>query len=113
MSAQPRAVTDLLAGLAGPIVWAAHFFGVYLAEALLCASSSVSGVAAVRFAGAGLTVLALAILLWARLRARADHIEGLPPSFSITRPLIDLSIVAVLWTSIPLFMLQGCMSVGG
>ena len=31
MSAEPRPVCDLLPALAGPIVWAAHFFAVYLA----------------------------------------------------------------------------------
>jgi hypothetical protein len=112
MSAEPRPVCDLLPALVGPIVWAAHFFAVYLAEAVLCTAPAASDAAVVRFVCAGLTLLALAILLWAHWRSGSDHIEGLPRSFSMTRPLIGISIVAVLWTSIPLFMLQGCTPAG-
>ena len=59
MSAHPRSMSDLLLALTGPIVWAGHFFGVYLTEALLCSTPDPAIGAQVRWIGAGLTVIAL------------------------------------------------------
>jgi hypothetical protein len=103
-----RPMIDLLFAMAGPIVWAIHFFGLYLAEAFLCppAVSADSGI--VRPFALILTVVALAVLIWLRVNARTPtQAPGATSSaLSFKRPLIDVSIVAVLWTSIPLFLID-------
>lgn len=104
MSARVHTAGQALLGLIGPIIWAAHFFTLYLAEALLCVSADAG--TGVRLAGGGLTLAAIAALLYARSRA------GRSRWASLIRPLIDLSMVAVVWTSIPLIVLQTCTPAG-
>ena len=104
MSTRVHTVGQALLGLIGPIIWAAHFFSLYLAEALLCVSADAGS--SVRLAGGGLTLAAIAALIYARKRAA----EG--PWASLIRPLIDLSILAIVWTAIPLITLQSCTPAG-
>jgi hypothetical protein len=103
---------DLLVAMAGPIVWAVHFFGLYLAEAFLCSPPLSAASAIVRPFAAVLTVFALAVLFWLRFNARApaDVSGGTLGALSFKRPLVDISIVAVVWTSIPAFLIASCAS---
>jgi hypothetical protein len=87
------------------MVWAAHFFALYLAEAVLC-SPSVPYASAVRVAGVTITLIAVLALLWARRRF------GQGEARTFARPLIDLSIVAVLLTAIPLALIAACSPAG-
>ena len=118
MSAHPRPMSDLLLALAGPMVWAGHFFGLYLTEAVLCSTPAPAG-AQVRWIGAGLTVIALAALAAFALRHRhgfhlfACDATGASAALSFAGPLTIVSILAVLWTSIPLFLLPACAPGGG
>jgi hypothetical protein len=41
MTAKARPLSDLLIALAGPIVWAAHFFVIYGVEAVICTRAAV------------------------------------------------------------------------
>jgi hypothetical protein len=93
-----------LLGLIGPILWAAHFFSLYLAEAFLCASTGAD--TSVRIAGGVLTLAAILALLFARSRTAGS------PWASLIRPLIDLSMIAVVWTAIPLAALKTCAPAG-
>ena len=104
MSPRVYTVGQALLGLIGPIIWAAHFFSLYLAEAFLCVSADAD--TSVRISGGGLTLAAIAALLTARRRASDSQ------WVSLIRPLIDLSIVAVVWTAIPLAVLGTCSSAG-
>ena len=70
MSAHPRPMSDLLLAFTGPLVWAGHFFGLYLTEALLCSTSASAATIQIRWIGAGLTVIALAALIAFAVRAR-------------------------------------------
>ena len=94
-----------LLALVGPLIWAAHFFSVYLAEAVLC-SPSVSAENSVQVAGGILTAIAVIALLWSRRISRQRAWSR------FARPLIDLSIVAVMLTTIPLLMIGACRSAG-
>jgi NADH:ubiquinone oxidoreductase subunit 6 (subunit J) len=102
-----RAVTIgyALLALVGPMIWASHFFAVYLAEAVLC-SPAVAADGAVYLAGVVLTIAAVIGLLW----VRRSSARGKWSSF--VRPLIDLSIVAVVLTAIPLVIIDACRSSG-
>ena len=70
MSAHLRPISDLLLAFTGPLVWAGHFFGLYLTEALLCSTSPSAAAIQIRWIGAGLTVIALAALIAFAVRAR-------------------------------------------
>ena len=119
MSAHPRPMSDLLLALIGPIVWAGHFFGLYLTEALLCSILAPAAGAQIRWIGAGLTVIALAALLTFAMCSQrcfgfSDDKRTDPGTlFSFAGPLTIVSILAVLWTSIPLFLLPACAPGGG
>lgn len=108
MTPRIRPMTDLLLAVAGPIVWAAHFFGLYLAEALLCPAQGSAPQPGASGIGAALTALALAAMLAVAIRhrrqARAAHCAAL--AFAL--PLTLLSAVGVLWTSLPLLLLPAC-----
>lgn len=109
MNARPLSLTHLLIALTGPIVWAAHFFILYLAEAFACGA----GATAIRWIGAMATIGALAVLaVWGG--RRGAHTSDVQPSadvgLSIALPLALLSIVAILWSAMPLFLLPACMA---
>jgi len=107
-----RPLSSLLAAMIGPVFWAAHFFMVYFIEAFLCGPGG-SGIASVRPAAAGATVLAIAVLIWARFARWSERLDGTATSFIIVRPLIDLSVVAIAWTALPILFLRACASAGG
>jgi hypothetical protein len=108
MTSGSRPLTDLLFAFAGPIVWAGHFFGVYLTEALLCPTEGSATQATVRSIGGVLTVLALAVLLAFAIRHRRDDPTGRSAALFFAFPLTLLSVLAVLWTSLPLWVLPAC-----
>jgi hypothetical protein len=58
-----------------------------------------------------LTVMALAALIWLRVTSEAPGDTS--GALSFKRPLVDLSVVAVLWTSIPLFLIEACARAAG
>jgi hypothetical protein len=120
MSAHPRPMSDLLLALTGPIVWSGHFFGVYLTQSLLCSISTPAAGAQIRWIGAGLTVIALvacvAFLLGNRHGFRltaGDNADASHELAMVGNPLAMLSMLAVLWTSLPLFFLPACAPSGG
>ncbi len=106
MRAGANASREALLILVGPIVWAAHFFAVYLAEAILCSLDGSGYAHTVRVVGLLLSFVAASVLACIRLRARRDIWP------SVSRPLIDLSIVAIILTSIPLLMMHACQFAG-
>jgi hypothetical protein len=116
MNQRVHPMSDFLAALFGPIVWSLHFFGLYLMQALLCATAE-SATAGVRATGAGLTIAALlALSVFAvRRRQAAQVIAGGRESraLSFAGPLTALSILAILWTTVPLFLLPACEAAGG
>ena len=111
MSARPRPMVDLLFALAGPIVWAIHFFGLYLAEAFLCPPVLSTASVIIRPFAVALTVIVLMVLVGLRVNIRAptEMPSGASDALSFKRPLVDLSIVAVVWTSIPVLLIGSCV----
>jgi hypothetical protein len=117
MIGKPRPLSALLIALAAPIIWFTHFIGLYLAEAFLCTGPAVAS--NLRVFGGVWTTLALATLLVLAIRERkvSHHREGdgtaaTDDQSALVRPLTLLSILAVLWTSGPLFALPGCTPAG-
>jgi hypothetical protein len=109
MTSETRPVTDLLIAFAGPIVWAGHFFGLYLTDALLCPAQAWGPQATVRFVGAALTVFALAVVVAFAIRQRGKGAAARDPAaLFFALPLTLLSVLAIFWTSVPLFLLPAC-----
>jgi phosphatidylserine synthase len=108
---QPDSVIYLLKALAGPSVWAAHFFFLYLTEAFACAGSS-SPTEALRWSGLAATLAALAVLALYLTRVykfrQQDRTAQVEAAFIFSAPLALLSMVATLWTAIPLLLLPAC-----
>ncbi len=108
---RPDSVIDLVKVLIGPIVWAAHFFFLYLTEAFACAGSN-SLTDAMRWSGLAATLAALAVLALYFTRVRPlrhqDRTARAEPAFNFGAPLALLSMVATLWTAIPLLLLPAC-----
>lgn len=108
---QPDSVIDLVKALTGPIVWSAHFFLLYLAEAFACAGSNLP-TEAVRWSGWVATITALAALALYLARVypfrQNDRTAQVEAAFSFGGPLALLSMVAILWTAIPLLLLPAC-----
>jgi hypothetical protein len=102
----------LVKALAGPIVWAAHFFFLYLTEAFACTGQG-SSTAAVRWIGIAATLVALAVLaLFSIGLAGVRHqteTAATDSALGIAVPLAVLSMVAIIWTSIPLFLFPACV----
>jgi hypothetical protein len=110
MKAETRPVTGLLFAFAGPIVWAGHFFAVYLTESLLCPAL---GPVTVRPICVFLTVFALAaMLMLAMLQRRGDTFSRQSAALFVALPLTLLSALAVIWTTLPMFLLPACAPPG-
>jgi hypothetical protein len=109
MKPEARPVTDLLLAMAGPMVWAGHLFSLYLAEALLCPEQGRWAHAPVHLIGAWLTVFALAAMLKLAIHQRpSGPTARRSAALFVALPLTLLSTVAVLWTTLPLFLLPAC-----
>jgi hypothetical protein len=108
MKPRPSSMIDFVKALAGPIVWAGHFFFLYLTEAFAGAGGSPA--AAVRWSGIGATLVALAALALFSMRSSVVYGRGnsalAEPAFPFAKPLIFLSMIAVVWSSLPLFLLS-------
>lgn len=110
MSTQVRSIGHVLPLLAGPLIWAAHFFTVYLVEAFACDAVNAGFVRAV---GAGTTFLALAAIscagwvFWKSLPRK----NGIGELFAL--PLAAVSGIAIAWTALPLALLPSCTPATG
>jgi len=111
MSARRDSVIDLVKAVTGPIVWAIHFFFLYLTEAFACANRGLP-TDAVRWSGLAATLAAVALLALFSTRFGRSHQQDrtaqTQPAFKLGAPLALLSMVAIVWTAIPLLLLPAC-----
>lgn len=109
-----KPISDFLWVLSGPIIWAVHFFSIYLVEALLCTASMPSG-SAMTAATSILTGAAL-LAMFAIVAHRIPLSEiGLNSAHDekgflafLTAILVILSALAVIWVTIPGVWLSVC-----
>lgn len=102
--------------IAGPIIWAAHFLFINTINALLCArpSSGLSNVALGLPVSSWIilmaSVLALGVMAWVTIRQRQRSGPGGRAAFSaaLTRSLCLLSALAVIWQTMPVFLVSEC-----
>jgi hypothetical protein len=113
MNARPKPIVDCMPALAGPLVWAMHFFILYGSEALACTEPGAPG-NAVRWIGAVATIAALTALsllplgIRRTLVAPVQEAGSTEASLAFAGPLTLLSMIAIVWTSLPLVMLPAC-----
>ena len=110
-----RPMSDFVWMLAGPIVWAAHFFLVYGVEAVIC-TRAASPVTTMRWIVAVATALALGALVVFIFRTLAARRKDSPvaifvPDVSIALAL--LSIGAVAGVAVSGLTLQACVPPAG
>ncbi len=111
MTSQPRPLTDLIGSLIGPIVWAAHFFEMYGAEALICTEGV--GFQNMRLFAATATAVAVGVLAIAIVRNRRPMppSEGRVPALrEISNVLSLISIGAVLAVALPAAVIPACVT---
>lgn len=118
MTGTQQPLSNLLWALAGPIVWFVHFVSLYLAEAFLCVAPGPYTGTNLRVTGVILTLLALTALLVCFIRSAyvhraGEHATAAAAQLPFAGPLTLLSILAVLWTSVPMFLLPACLSGSG
>jgi hypothetical protein len=115
-----RSVIDLALSLAAPTIWAAHFFALYGAQALICTSSGAAArsdhllpfaIVATTVAAAGL--LGILVLRIAASRRTGQATEGIAePAFwrEVPTGLALLALLGVLWGAAPAMLLPACTS---
>jgi len=114
MTPPVRPVTDIVLALSGPLVWAAHFFVLYLTEAFACAgqptpAGMVPWIGAIATAAALFALGLLALGIPKPLTAQANAADATAASFAFATPLTLLSMIAIMWTSIPLILMPACL----
>lgn len=100
----------------GPLIWGAHFLGVYVFAALACARHFAQvewlGIGVVQWAVSVLTITALAAMgaILAVTRRAAGDDEGDNARFVrwTTFTLGALSMLAVVWAAIPAYLVRVC-----
>jgi hypothetical protein len=117
MSAPARTVGELLLCLGGPIMWAAHLFGLYGTETLACLDSAARHSAAFQAFATAYTLAAvvtvLGLMAWQAMRGRrrsaAQH-QGDGALFlrSVSIVLGCAALVAIAWSALPIYMLPSC-----
>jgi hypothetical protein len=114
MTPRVRPVTDIVLALSGPLIWVAHFFVLYLTEAFVCAGPAppagmVRWIGTIATAAALLALGLLALGIPKPVTAQANIANATAASFSFATPLNCLSMIAIVWTSIPLILVPECL----
>lgn len=107
---------ELLFLIAGPVIWLAHYLFIYIVNALHCARPQ-SWLSTVWLALPisswiilGASALALTSMAWAAIRQhRRIAAYGLPRFHAkLSAALCLLSALAVVWQTLPVFMVSEC-----
>lgn len=116
MNARTATAGEFILALWGPIVWAVYFLAYYGLTGLACAPPvTAESDASLRFAGVFLSAAAAILIggftIWrgARLaRLDASDRDDQPFLFEISLALALISLVAVAWNAIPMWMFPAC-----
>jgi hypothetical protein len=118
MGTRSRSTGELALALAGPAVWAVHFFLMYGAEVLTCTgAAATSRGGQVLPVAIALTVVAMTglfcILVWRfapvrRPHQAADDIHGSLFWRDASTALAALAMLGVLWVALPAILLPAC-----
>ena len=105
---------ELLFLIAGPMIWLAHFLFIYTVNAVACARPGLAGTwmglpasSWLIVTGSALALAGMAVATW-RQRQRVQALGA--PEFHawLTAALCVLSAVAVIWETLPVFLVSAC-----
>lgn len=102
-----------LALFAAPIIWAAHFLGIYGFAGVVCARPGLQdewlGITVLAWGVLGAGVVAVAALALS-MRARERAGAGERPDFlrHVSAGLAWLAVIAIVWESIAVLYFPGC-----
>lgn len=105
---------ELLFLIAGPTIWLAHYLFIYTVNAVACARSAMAdqwlGLSASSWIIVAGGVLALGGMAVATRRQRQRVRASGSPAFHawLTAALCVLSAVAVIWETMPVFLMPAC-----
>ena len=107
-----RSIKGLGFVLAGPAIWAAHFFVLYASEGFLCAAGPLAA-DAVRLISLTATTIAVATLLvflgWQAQRGwRRQRAAAIDAYRDISMGLAVMALLAVIWSALPAILLPVC-----
>ena len=104
-----RSIKGLGFVLAGPAIWAIHFFVLYASEGFLCAAGPWAAADAVRLISLTATTIAVAALLvfLGVQRQRPAAIEAVAYR-DISMGLAVMALLAVIWSALPAILLPVC-----
>jgi hypothetical protein len=104
---------------AGPALWFVHLLAVYGATALACADllPFASGGVAIAVGAGAVSLLALTASIWLLVRAlreRAAPAAGEARHFvnRVTAALCVFSVIAIVWTTVPVVLTPACEPAG-
>lgn len=109
-----RFSVELLYLLAGPLIWLVHFLFIYIVNAVACARSALTGqwlgLPASSWIIVAGSAAALAGMALAASRQQARVRAQGAPSFHawLAAALCGLSAVAVVWETLPVFLMAAC-----
>lgn len=98
----------------GPLIWAAHFLFIYVLNGIVCARPAAQvewlGIGAASWGINAATIVAIGTIAAIHLRIQARKTEADNPDFIawIAAALSLLSIVAILWETLPVFLVPAC-----
>lgn len=105
--------------IAGPMIWMVHFLGIYIVNAIACArpdsalAMHASGMPVsswVILAGSAAALLAMGLTI--RIAIRSARHEDAPDAARfrvwLTGALCVLSALAVIWQTVPIFLVAAC-----
>lgn len=109
-----RFSVELLYLIAGPAIWMLHFLFIYIVNALACARGTLPqawlGLPAsswIIVAGSAAALAAMALAAWRQ--QRRVRAAGAPAFHAwLTAALCGLSAVAVVWETLPVFLMRAC-----
>jgi len=110
-----RFSVELLYLIAGPLIWLAHFLFIYIVNALACARSALTGLwlglpvsSWIIVAGSVAALAGMALAAW-RQHARVRAQRAPPFHAWLCAALCGLSAVAVVWETLPVFLMAACL----
>ena len=109
-----RPLRHFIGALAGPIIWAAHFFVIYGAEALVCRRMSSPLPSIIWIVGVATTLALVALLTKLARDYRCQQDKACDPFlYRLSTALILISAGAVVAQALPALRLPACTAIAG
>ena len=98
----------------GPLIWAAHFLFIYVLNGVVCARPTAQvgwfGIGATSWGINVASIVAIGAIGAIQLRIKARQTAADNPDFVawMTATLSLLSVIAIIWETLPVFLVPAC-----